>query len=44
LKMNEENFYEPNKRIIMIHRCVALLYALFSNDLNVQVSDTTGDE
>ena len=25
----------------MNHRCVALLYTLFINDLNVQVSDTT---
>jgi len=25
----------------MNHRCVALLYTLFINDLKVQVSDTT---
>jgi len=42
--MKEDNFYEPNNRIITIHRCVALFYALFSNELNVQESDTTGAE
>ena len=45
LIVNEEkNFYEPNNRINIKHSCVALLYALFINDLNVQVSDTRDDE
>jgi len=42
--MGNKNFYEPGLKIKIKLRCVALLYALFSNDLNVQVSDTTGDE
>ena len=37
----EDNFYDPNRRINIKHRCVAHLYALFGNDLNDEVSDTT---
>jgi hypothetical protein len=37
-------FFEPPFRGWGHHRCVALLYALFNNDLNDEVSDTTGDE
>ena len=34
----------PAEEYELSFRCVALLYALFNNDLNDEVSDTTGDE
>jgi len=39
----EKNFDDSNNRINIKHRCVALLYALFINDLNVEVrTSSTG--
>ena len=40
----EQIFFELSRTLKIEHRCVALLYALCNNDLNVQVSDTTKDE
>jgi len=40
----DENNFEPNKEYELSFRCVAHLYALFNNDLNDEVSDTTGDD
>jgi len=41
--MVNEEFFLPPFRGWGHHRCVALLYALFNNDLNDEVSDTTED-
>ena len=34
----------PAFELLVSFRCVALLYALFINELNVQVSDTRADD